>query len=83
MMNYECVLYGCKGLVFGLPVAAGVTWLIYRNLQSGVILPFYIPWYSVAIAVVSVFVVVFVTMLYATRKLRKDDVVETLKNENF
>lgn len=83
MMNYECVLYGCKGLIFGLPVAVAVTYLIYQTMDGSIVLPFYIPWYSVAIAIVSVFVVVFATMLYATRKLRKDDVVETLKNENF
>ena len=83
MMNYECILYGCKGLIFGLPVAVAVTYFIYRTLNGGVLISFYIPWYSVGIAVVSVFVVVFATMLYATRKLRKDDVVETLKNENF
>ena len=83
MMNYECILYGCKGLIFGLPVAVAVTYFIYRTMNGGVVISFYIPWYSVGIAVVSVFVVVFATMLYATRKLRKDDVVETLKNENF
>lgn len=83
MMNYECILYGCKGLLFGLPVAIGVTWFIYQAVNDGIALDFYVPWYSVVIAVASVFVVVFATMLYATHKLRKDDVVETLKNENY
>lgn len=83
MMDYECILYGCKGLLFGLPVAIVVTWFIYRAVGEGVVLNFYVPWYSVTIAIASVFVVVFATMLYATHKLRKDHVVETLKNENY
>lgn len=83
MMNYECILYGIKGLIFGLPVAVGITYLIYRAVNDGVIIHFYIPWYSITIAVVSVFVVVFATMLYTTHKIRKDDIVETLKDENY
>lgn len=45
--------------------------------------PVYIPWYSVAIAVGSVFVVVFATMLYATRKIRSENPIEALKQENL
>ncbi len=83
MMNLECVLYGCKGLFFGLLVATGVTWLIYRALSNELMFDFYIPWYSVVIAVGSVFIVVFATMLYAMSKIKKDNVVETLKQENY
>lgn len=39
--------------------------------------------YSVVIAVFSVFFVVFCTMLYAMRKIQKDNVAETLKSDVF
>lgn len=39
--------------------------------------------YSVVIAVFSVFSVVFCTMLYAMRKIQKDNVAETLKSDVF
>lgn len=83
MMNLECILYGCKGLFFGLIVAAGVTYLIYQALSNQLEFTFYIPWYSVMIAVGSVFIVVFATMLYAMSKIKKDNVVETLKQESY
>lgn len=83
MMNLECILYGCKGLFFGLIVAFGVTYLIYQALSNQLVFSFYIPWYSIAIAVGSVFIVVFATMLYAMSKIKKDNVVETLKQENY
>lgn len=83
MMNYECMIYGLRGLLWGLPASAVMTYVIYR-IASGVLTTnFYIPWYSAAIAVGSVFAVVFATMLYATRKLRQDDLVEALKSESF
>lgn len=83
MMNFECLLYGVKGVMYGVPVAIGVTALIYWDISAGIDQDFYVPWYSVAIAVGSVFVVVFATMLYSMGKVRKDNVVETLKNENY
>lgn len=83
MANFECLLYGIKGLAYGLPVALGMTGLIWYATNSLLLSNFYVPWYSIVIAVGSVFLVVFATMLYSTSKIRKDNVVETLKEENF
>lgn len=83
MMNYECLLYGIKGLVYGIPVSVGVTWLIYRSIRSGWETSFFIPWYSVVIAVGSVFAVVFTTMLYSMSRIKKDNPIDALKNENL
>ena len=83
MMNYECMIYGLRGLLWGLPASVVVTYVIYRITSGVFTTSFYIPWYSAAIAVGSVFAVVFATMLYAVRKLRRDDLVETLKSESF
>ena len=81
MMNYECIIYGVKGLAWGLPASAAMTYGIYRVTESAVSTGFYLPWYSVAIAVGSVFLVVFATMLYAAGKIRNDNPIDALKNE--
>ena len=60
-----------------------MTYGIYRSVAQSIAVRFYIPWYSVAIAVGSVFVVVFATMLYATRKIRSENPIEALKQENL
>ncbi len=83
MMNYECLIYGCKGLLWGLPAAVGLTYVIYRITAQAMDQAFYIPWYSVAIAVGSVFAVVFATMLYATRVVRRDNTIDALRQENL
>ncbi len=83
MMNYECVIYGCKGLLWGLPAAVALTYVIYRVTGGVIDRGFYIPWYSVAIAVGSVFAVVFATMLYATGVIRKDNPIDALRQENL
>ena len=82
-MNYECLIYGTQGLLWGIPVAVGITWVIWKIAGIAVDSSFYIPWLSVVIAVGSVFAVVFMTMLYASAKLRRDNPIDALKNENL
>lgn len=83
MMNFECLLYGFKGLLYGLPVSILLTWLIHRSISGGLEMKFFIPWYSIVIAVGSVFLVVFATMLYSMRKIKKENIMDTLKDENI
>ena len=83
MMNFECLLYGIKGLLYGLPVSIVLTYLIYRVIQNGVGMKFFIPGSSIAIAVGSVFLVVFATMIYSMKKLNAENTVDALKNENI
>lgn len=83
MMRYECLMYGIKGLFWGLLAAFGLTYMIFRVTDLAYTRSFYMPWSSVCIAIASVFAVVFATMLYATRKLRKDNLITALRNENL
>lgn len=83
MMNYECLLYGSKALLLGIPVSAGVTYLIYMAISEGFETSYHLPWIAIGIAVISVFVVVFATMLYSMSKIRKDNPIDALKNENL
>ncbi|MCM1058261.1 MAG: ABC transporter permease [Firmicutes bacterium] len=83
MMNFECLLYGSRALLFGLPVSAGVTWLIYRAVSGGYETEYRLPWGAIGIAVLSVFLVVFATMMYSMSKVKKDNPIDALKNENL
>ncbi|WP_434311163.1 FtsX-like permease family protein [Hominifimenecus sp. rT4P-3] len=82
MMYYECLCYGGKSLFYGLPVAFGINYLLYRSMDAGVEVGFQIPWVSLAISIGSVFLVVIATMLYALGKLKKENTVDILKQEN-
>lgn len=83
MMNYECILCGSKAILYGLPLAFIVTYSIYHVILSGVSIQFLIPWNGVITSVISVFLIVFLTMLYSMSKLRKENTIDALKNENI
>ncbi len=82
MMCYECLLYGVKGLLYGLPASVLITFWIYRSVSGGWETSFYIPWYSLVIAIGSVFLVVGSTMVYSMRKIGKENIMDNLKNDN-
>ncbi len=83
MLGFECILYGTRALLFGIPVSIFISYLIFDSINQGYPLPFQIPWIPLGIACLSVFVVVFATMAYAARKAGKKQLVEALKNENL
>jgi putative ABC transport system permease protein len=83
MMRFECLLYGSKALLLGLPVSIVISWLIWKAVNSTFLAPYRLPWTAIAIAAGSVFLVVFATMLYATGKIKKDNPIDALKQETL
>ncbi len=81
MMNFECILYGVKSLMYGLPVSIIITYLIFKSASSGFDSGFFIPWQPIVIAVLSVFIVVFATMMYSMRKIKAQNTIDALKND--
>jgi putative ABC transport system permease protein len=81
MMSYESIVYGARALLYGIPVSIGITWLIYRNMDSAMETNFTLPWSSIIISILSVFLVVFITMLYSITKIKKENTIDALKAE--
>ncbi len=83
MINFECLFYGLKALLYGLPLSLLVTFWIHHSMDLGISLRFYIPWLEVALCILGVFLIVFITMMYAMSKVRRENIVDALKNENL
>ena len=82
MMNYECLTYGCKALVWGVPISLVLSYLIQaidRGITNTEFVP---PWNALLIAALCVFIVVFTTMFYAVSRLRKDNPIDAIRMEN-
>ncbi len=82
MMNFECAFFGMKTLLFGVPIAVLLSWLIYRGMDAGgAKIGFIFPWASLIISVIGVFFLVFITMLYATRSIKKENIIDALRDD--
>ena len=83
MLRYESVFYGLKGLLWGLPISAAIA--VGLNQLNGTVMgtEFILPWQSYLVAILMIFVIVSVTMLYSTRRIKKENILEALREENL
>ena len=83
MMSFECAFYGMRALLFGLPIAVVSSWLIYKGMFIGGAdgIDFVLPWASIGISVFSVLFVVFITMLYAISKIKRENIIDALRDD--
>lgn len=82
MLDLECFFYGTKALLFGLPLGIGVCYLLNRGFGNLLEFVFTLPWSSIIISIVAVYLVVFITMLYSSAKVKKENIIDALRDEN-
>lgn len=79
MMCYECLIYGLRSILYGVILSLLVSFMIYRVLAGGVDTNYIVPWEYIGIAVVCVFVVVGLTMIYTMGIIQKQNIIDELK----
>ena len=83
MLDLECFFYGTKALLFGLPIGIGICYLINQGFGNLIEFAFSLPWNSIIISIIAVYLVVFITMLYSSSKIKKENIIDVLRDENI
>lgn len=83
MINYESVFYGMKALLYGLPISIGLMYLMHRTLGSSFHSTFTLPWGSLLFVTFAIFLIVGSAMLYASSKVKKENIIDSLKQESI
>nr|WP_249435648.1 ABC transporter permease [Paenibacillus sp. Marseille-Q4541] len=83
MINYESIFYGIKSLLYGLPISVVVMYLIHRSMMNSFSFGFSLPWVSIVYVIVGVFCIVSAAMLYSSSKVKKENIIDALKQENI
>lgn len=82
MIGCECVGYGLRGLIPGIIVSFGVSYLLYLALGISMRgLPYTPPWTYLVLGCGLVIVVMAASVLYGLHRCRKGDIVEALRIE--
>ena len=71
-----------RSLVLGLALAFLFTYAIFKVIGQNLVGAFYVPWHAIAVAVVLVIAIVFLTERRAVGQLEGKDLAEELKLEN-
>ena len=80
MLFLETFLYGLRALLFGLPISALLSFLIFRSLASPSS-AFEINWLTYILVSLGVFGIVGISMLLSTGKTNNETIVDVLKEE--
>ena len=84
ILFFESLFFGLKSLIYAIPVSFGVTIIIHYALADMMsISTIIIPWKAITISIVSVFVIVLLTMMYSTSKIKKHNIIEQIREENI
>ena len=83
MMNFECAFYGLRALLLGIPLSLLSSYLIYKGMFAGGAeeISLTIPWGATGISIFSILLIVFVTMLYSVSKIKKENIIDALRDD--
>ena len=79
----ENLISGLKGIIAGVLISAIVCGIVYVAALQSMDIFFTVPWGSVIAAVAVVLIVTFISTLYAARKLKKENILDSLRDENI
>ncbi len=83
MLRFESIFYGLKGLLWGLPISLAVAFLLY-NMQMDVLgMQFTLPWVSYIVAILMILLIVLASMAYSSHRIKKENIIDALKQETF
>ncbi|MDD4282878.1 MAG: FtsX-like permease family protein, partial [Bacilli bacterium] len=84
MLRFETIIIGLKSLFYAIPASLGVVYWIHRS--TGDIVNFssvMIPWKAIIIAMFGVFAIVTITMAYSTKKIKHENILDSIREENI
>ena len=84
MIRLESLMYGIKSLIIGIPVGVLGVFAIFSAFSIGSVpMSFVFPWKAILISIAVVFVAVWLIMKYSISKVNKQNIIETIRNDNI
>lgn len=83
MIRLESVFYGVKSLIIGSIIGVLLSYFIHRAVVNTLETAYMFPYKSIVIAVIFVFLIVGLTMKYSIDKINKENIIETIRNDNI
>lgn len=83
MIRLESLFYGIKSLIIGIPLGLLAGLGIFKAFSINLATDFVVPYSSIAISIVFVFAVVWLIMRFSISKVQKQNIIETIRNDNI
>ena len=83
MIRLESIFYGVKSLVIGIPIGLVLSYGMYTVFRNSMEMNYILPYKSIIVAVIFVAVVIGIIMKYSMSKINKQNIIETIRNDNI
>lgn len=83
MIRLESLFYGLKSLLIGVPLGLLGGYAIFKATGNTIMLEYSFPTMAVLISIVFVFSVVWLIMKISISKVNKQNIIETIRNDNI
>ncbi len=86
MIRLESLFYGFKSLIIGLPLGCILSYLIYyyyAKFNSDLTSVFILPYLAIITGTIVVLLLIISIMKYSINKINKQNIIETIRNENI
>lgn len=83
MIRLESLFYGLKSLLIGVPLGLLGGYAIFKATGNTIMLDYSFPTVAVLISIVFVFFVVWLIMKISISKVNKQNIIETIRNDNI
>jgi len=80
MLSMESVLSAIKALMFGIPGGILASLGLHYSLGRSAEFAYQLPWMTIGISIIAVFVITWLTMRYAANRLKGRNIIETIQN---
>ena len=79
MLNLESLLYGIKSLLIGLPLGIVLSYGMFGLFRTAANITYEVPYLACGMCIVGVFAINFISMRFASSKIRKSNIAEAMR----
>ncbi len=83
MIRLESIFYGFKSLIIGIPIGILLSYIIYKAFEIDMTMEYMIPIKAISISIIFVAIVIGIIMKYSMLKINKQNIIETIRNDNI
>ena len=83
MIRLESIFYGLKSLIIGIPIGTLLSYAIYKGFETNMGMLYVLPIKAILISIVFVVLVITIIMKYSMSKINKQNIIETIRNDNI
>lgn len=83
MLSIEGIFYGAKACIYGMVISLLILVIMYYNIEDYNYYKLSIPWGNIGLCIIAAYSIIFFATWYAKRKIRTNNIIDEIRNENI